>query len=147
MKLAIIGSRTLTIDNLADYIPENVTEIVSGGAIGIDSDAAAFAEKNQLKFTLFLPQYEKYSRAAPLKRNEQIADYADCAIAFWDAAPRGPTMPSSSFKNGTNPSESSYSTEKTGKLNRRVPLFFCFIEKVSSNVPRQERTPSQIPLV
>ena len=31
MRLAIIGSRTLNIQNIADYLPEGVTEIVSGG--------------------------------------------------------------------------------------------------------------------
>ena len=36
MKVAIIGSRGLTID-IPDYcIPENTTQIVSGGAVGID---------------------------------------------------------------------------------------------------------------
>ena len=36
MKLAIIGSRSLTINNLEDYIPPNTVEIISGGAKGID---------------------------------------------------------------------------------------------------------------
>ena len=40
MKLAVIGSRDLTIQNLKDYIPPNVSEIVSGGAVGIDTVAA-----------------------------------------------------------------------------------------------------------
>ncbi len=35
MKLAIIGSRNLTVDNLKPYIPNDVEEIVSGGARGI----------------------------------------------------------------------------------------------------------------
>ncbi len=89
MKIAIIGSRTIIIENLADYLPESVTEIVSGGAKGVDSCAAAFARKNGLKLTVFLPQYENFGRAAPLKRNEQIADYADCALAFWDGTSKG----------------------------------------------------------
>ena len=40
MKVAIIGSRGLTVDDLNDYLPEGVTEIVSGGARGIDTCAA-----------------------------------------------------------------------------------------------------------
>ena len=36
MKVAIVGSRNLHINNLGNYLPENVTEIVSGGAKGID---------------------------------------------------------------------------------------------------------------
>ena len=35
MKIAIVGSRSITVNNLGDYLPENTTEIVSGGAIGV----------------------------------------------------------------------------------------------------------------
>lgn len=89
MKTAIIGSRTVTVEHPEEYLPENVTEIVSGGAKGVDSAAAAYAEENKIKLTLFLPQYERFGRAAPLKRNEQIAEYADCALAFWDGMSKG----------------------------------------------------------
>lgn len=89
MKLAIIGSRSLNIENLADYLPSDVTEIVTGGADGVDSAAVEYAKKNGIKLTLFLPEYEKYRRAAPLKRNEQIAEYADEAVALWDGSSKG----------------------------------------------------------
>lgn len=32
MKIAVIGSRTLTVRNLEKYIPKDTTEIISGGA-------------------------------------------------------------------------------------------------------------------
>lgn len=89
MKLAIIGSRNLVVENLEDYIPENVTEIVSGGARGIDTCAKEYAIRNGIKLTEFLPEYSKYGRVAPLKRNEQIAEYADEALVFWDGLSRG----------------------------------------------------------
>lgn len=89
MKLAIIGSRTLTIENIGDYLPEGVTEIISGGAKGIDTAAAEYARENGIRLTEFLPEYKRYGRAAPLKRNEQIADYADEAVAFWDGYSKG----------------------------------------------------------
>lgn len=28
MKIAIVGSRSITVNNLGDYLPENTTEIV-----------------------------------------------------------------------------------------------------------------------
>lgn len=39
MKIAVIGSRNLKVENLEKYIPESTTEIVSGGARGIDTCA------------------------------------------------------------------------------------------------------------
>ena len=35
MKIAIIGSRHLVIENLREYVPSTATEIVSGGAKGM----------------------------------------------------------------------------------------------------------------
>ena len=89
MKLAIIGSRKLKINNLEKYLPKNITEIVSGGAKGIDSAAAYYAKQHNIPLTEFLPDYARYKRGAPLKRNAEIAEYADEAIAFWDGSSKG----------------------------------------------------------
>ena len=89
MKIAIVGSRSLNIQNLGEYLPEGITEIVSGGAKGIDTVAADYAKHNGIKLTLFLPEYSRYGRSAPLKRNQQIAEYSDEVIAFWDGISRG----------------------------------------------------------
>lgn len=89
MKVAVIGSRELKVNNLEKYLPEEVTEIVSGGARGIDTSAREYAIKNNIKLTEFLPQYEKYGIGAPLKRNIQIIDYADIVFAFWDGKSKG----------------------------------------------------------
>ena len=98
MKLAIIGSRSLNIENLGDYLPNDISEIVSGGAKGIDSQAAEYARQNGLTLTEFLPDYARYGRGAPLKRNEQIAEYADAALAFWDGKSKGTKYTISLFK-------------------------------------------------
>ncbi len=89
MKIAIIGSRTLSVNNLGDFIPEECSEIVSGGARGIDSSAAAYARANGLRLTEFLPDYDRYGRGAPLVRNRLIVEYADAVYAFWDGKSRG----------------------------------------------------------
>lgn len=89
MKVAVIGSRDLHITDLARYLPENTTEIVSGGARGIDSDARAYAQQNGIRLTEFLPDYQQFGRGAPLKRNLQIIEYADVVLAFWDGQSRG----------------------------------------------------------
>ncbi len=89
MKTAIVGSRNIWVNDLSQYLPQNVTEIVSGGARGVDTCAKEYAKANGIKLTEFLPDYDKYGRSAPLKRNLLIIDYADCVIAFWDGKSRG----------------------------------------------------------
>ena len=85
MRVAVIGSRGLTVINdLGKFLPEGTTEIVSGGARGIDTCAKEYALAHGLKLTEFLPEYEKYGRTAPLKRNDTIIEYADAVLAFWD---------------------------------------------------------------
>lgn len=39
MKVAVIGSRGLTVPDLDKYLPPDTTEIVSGGAKGVDTSA------------------------------------------------------------------------------------------------------------
>ena len=89
MKVAVVGSRGLTVSDLEKYLPDGVTEIVSGGAKGIDACAKQYAISSGIKLTEYLPKYEKYGRTAPLKRNIQIIDYADLVVAFWDGASHG----------------------------------------------------------
>ena len=89
MKVAVIGSRSLNIDNIGKYLPEGVTEIVSGGAKGIDSCVREYAKKKGIKLTEFLPEYSKYGRGAPLRRNLEIIAYADEVVAFWEGKSRG----------------------------------------------------------
>ncbi len=90
MKLAIIGSRSITNFDLAPFIPEGTTAIVSGGARGVDSIAEAYAKRNKLEFIVFKPEYDKYpGKIAPLKRNDQIVEACDMLIAIWDGESKG----------------------------------------------------------
>ncbi len=72
------------VENLEKYLPVDATEIVSGGAKGIDTCAKEYALRSKIKLTEFLPQYNIYGRSAPLKRNLEIINYSDLVIAFWD---------------------------------------------------------------
>ncbi len=89
MKIAIIGSRGLTLDDLGQYLPPDCTEIVSGGARGIDTGARYYAKANGIPLKEFLPDYRMYGHDAPLVRNRLIVDYADVVYAFWDGTSRG----------------------------------------------------------
>lgn len=88
MKIAIIGLRVLQID-VAIYIPEEVTEIISGGAKGIDLLAENYADIRNIAKRIIKPEYDKYGRAAPLKRNEEIVNISDMVIAIWDGKSHG----------------------------------------------------------
>jgi len=88
MKVAIIGSRNLSID-IEAFLPQGVTLIVSGGAKGIDTLAEEYADKHNIPKLIFLPDYKKYSKKAPLIRNKLIVDNADIVIVFWDGESRG----------------------------------------------------------
>ena len=71
MKLAIIGSRGLWVEDVGAFLPPGVTELVSGGAKGIDTCAREYALSHGLKLTEFLPDYRRYGRAAPLVRGDR----------------------------------------------------------------------------
>lgn len=89
MKVAVIGSRSLVVTQLEKFIPQGTKELVSGGAKGIDTCVRDFAKKKGIKFTEFLPDYKRFGRGAPLRRNLQIIAYADIVIALWDGCSRG----------------------------------------------------------
>ena len=89
MKIAVVGSRSLEIKNIGNYLPDNTTEIISGGARGVDQCAREYALSNNIKLTEFKPDYSKYGRAAPIIRNKKIIENADIVLAFWDGSSRG----------------------------------------------------------
>ena len=89
MRVAVVGSRSIEVANLKRFLPKDTTEIVSGGAKGVDTQAREYALAHNLKLTEFLPEYEKYGRGAPLKRNITIIENADLVVAFWDGVSRG----------------------------------------------------------
>ena len=60
MKIAVIGSRGLIVHDLEFYLPKETTEIVSGGARGVDTSARMYAKQNGILLTEFLPDYEQY---------------------------------------------------------------------------------------
>lgn len=89
MKVAVVGSRSLNIEIPSWCIPENTKTIISGGASGIDHCAREYAYKNHIFMLEVLPDYRHHGRAAPLKRNDAIIDYADMVLVFWDGKSRG----------------------------------------------------------
>lgn len=97
MRVAIIGSRSIEYEKLQKkaytllcrHIPANATEIVSGGAVGIDALAEIYARSNGLPTKIFKPDYARYGKRAPLVRNDEIIRYAQYVLAIWDGQSHG----------------------------------------------------------
>ena len=89
--MAVIGSRTLTVTDsqLAELLPAGTTEIISGGAVGIDTAAELYADAHRISKHIILPEYGKYGRHAPTMRDTRIVRLADIVVAIWDGASRG----------------------------------------------------------
>ena len=96
------------IDNLEEYLNADTTEIVSGGAKGIDTCAKIYAKQKHIKLTEFLPDYARYGRGAPIRRNKTIADYSDEVIAFWDGSSKGTKSVIDYCKKNKQKSDSAY---------------------------------------
>ena len=89
MKIAVIGSRSIKNADISQYIPREATEIITGGAIGVDKLAEREARLRNIPLTVFKPDYETHGKSAPLVRNKLIAENCDMLIAFWDGSSRG----------------------------------------------------------
>lgn len=98
--MAIIGSRSLkpTFQHILCALHElcgrhpacgPVTQIVSGGAYGVDKRAAEFAKANGIEVLEIKPNYIRYGKRAPLIRNAEIVQKADMLIAFHDGKSTG----------------------------------------------------------
>ncbi len=92
MRVAVIGSRCQDdelIDRIREQLPPYTTEIVSGGAKGVDQAAKQVAKELGIPFREFLPDYATFGKRAPLVRNDQIINHADMVLAFWDGESHG----------------------------------------------------------
>lgn len=89
MKVAVIGSRSITAYPLEDVIPAEATEIISGGARGADAIAREYALQHGVPLTEIRPEYARYGKGAPLRRNLEIIARADIVIALWDGKSTG----------------------------------------------------------
>lgn len=64
-------------------------EIVSGGARGADKLGERYAKGHNLRLKIFPADWDKYGKRAGYIRNTEMAEYANCLIAFWDGKSKG----------------------------------------------------------
>jgi hypothetical protein len=92
MKIIIAGSRTITDYQIIKKAIEDsqfqITEIVSGGAVGVDRLGERYARENKIPVKQFIPDWS-CGKVAGLKRNTEMANYGDALIAIWDGESRG----------------------------------------------------------
>lgn len=93
MKTIIAGSRGITcpfvVDKAVKLSGFDVTEVVCGGARGVDRLGWQWAVFNYKLIKSFIPDWDGKGKGAGLARNQDMADYADALIAIWDGASRG----------------------------------------------------------
>ena len=94
MKLIIAGSRegftygdvVEAFDSLIDTV---ISEIVSGGARGVDRFGEQLAEARGIPLNVKPANWDKYGKSAGYIRNKEMAEYADALLALWDGESRG----------------------------------------------------------
>ncbi|QIN94827.1 hypothetical protein CPT_Privateer_034 [Proteus phage Privateer] len=98
MKVIIAGSRDLKFSQLSKMfnlvnkdhnILKNTTEIVSGNARGADRFGELLAEENEIKLTVFKPDWDQYGKSAGYIRNAEMGKYADMGVILWDGVSKG----------------------------------------------------------
>lgn len=94
MKVIIAGGRDITDLGLvaeAIYNSEfRITEVVSGGARGVDAIGEMYSRSVlQKEPTIFPADWDKFGKAAGHVRNAEMAEYADALIAVWDGKSPG----------------------------------------------------------
>jgi predicted Rossmann fold nucleotide-binding protein DprA/Smf involved in DNA uptake len=92
MKTAIIGSRSIEDYALLLQAIEGmtITEVISGGAAGVDKMAERYAKEQGLPLTIIRPDWRKGKEAGPM-RNQKIVELADQVLALWDGRSKGTT--------------------------------------------------------
>jgi hypothetical protein len=102
VRVIIAGSRTITnydyvyqavesfLDKFGDEFFElNISEIVSGGARGVDTLGERYAQEHNIPVKKFPADWEKYGRGAGHRRNTQMAKYSDVLIAVMEGESKG----------------------------------------------------------
>jgi YspA, cpYpsA-related SLOG family len=84
MKTIIAGGRDYNLSenqySQLELLP--ITEVISGGAMGVDNCAEEWARSKRLNLTIYEADWKKHGRAAGPIRNEEMAKYAEACVLF-----------------------------------------------------------------
>jgi hypothetical protein len=85
-KQAVVGSRTITD---FDFSKLNLTNVVTGGANGIDQAVEKYCLIQAIPCKVITPNYLAHGKAAPHIRNRKIIDQVDVVHIIWDGQSKG----------------------------------------------------------
>lgn len=92
-KVIVAGSRTFQNYQLLraelDAIKDQVGEVFCGEAKGADTLGRNWAYENGIKIRSFPADWQTYGKIAGMRRNAEMAQYADMLVAFWDGKSTG----------------------------------------------------------
>lgn len=95
MKCIIAGSRSINQYVVVDHAiqesgwADEIAEVVSGGAPGVDALGEEWAYKNHRHLIVFPADWDMYGKSAGIRRNLQMAGYATHLVAVWDGKSKG----------------------------------------------------------
>lgn len=95
MKLIIAGSRnveSLTLVRLCFKqfkYRDKIECVISGCARGVDRLGEAIAKENGLGIIAKPANWDLHGKSAGYKRNNEMAEIADCLLAIWDKESKG----------------------------------------------------------
>ena len=92
-KIVIFGSRDFTdyeyADKFISTFDDSSIEIISGCARGADKIGEQYALEHNVTLYKFPAEWNKYGKSAGFVRNNQMADFCDMGICFWDGKSPG----------------------------------------------------------
>ncbi len=96
MKVIVAGGRNfkkyqVVEDAIKDAISKGlqITQVVSGGARGVDTMGETWAVKNGVDIKRFPAEWDKYGVSAGPIRNAKMAEYGEALILIWDGVSSG----------------------------------------------------------
>lgn len=93
MKIIIAGTRTVTDYSVVCRAVESsgfdISMVVSGGARGVDTLGERWAREHGAHFIRMPADWGRHGKSAGMKRNREMARYADGLVAIWDGRSRG----------------------------------------------------------
>lgn len=93
MRTIIAGSRSIfsltVVEEAVVATGINISHVVSGTAMGIDSLGERWAIEHNIPITRHRPNWDRFGNSAGFIRNKAMAEDAEALLAIWDGKSHG----------------------------------------------------------